>query len=119
MPNLKGFFLLLYATIAFTPTAFAAHHSSGPDETALSPIEKAAEYPLLLRRTTLIVRDIEASLAVPAYFEAPIEKGEVVGSIALSLAGEMIYEGDVVAQMTVEESGILSRLGDYIYLMFE
>ncbi len=64
-------------------------------------------------------KDIEASLTVPAYFEAPIEKGEVVGSIALSLAGEMIYEGDVVAQMTVEESGILSRLGDYIYLMFE
>lgn len=64
-------------------------------------------------------KDIEATLTVPAYFEAPIEKGEVVGSIALSLAGEMIYEGDVVAQMTVEESGILSRLGDYIYLMFE
>ena len=64
-------------------------------------------------------KDIEASLTVPAYFEAPIEKGEVLGSIALSLAGEMIYEGDVVAQMTVEESGILSRLGDYIYLMFE
>ena len=64
MPNLKGFLLLLCTTIAFTSTAFAAHHSSDPDETALSPIEKAAEYPLLLRRTTLIVRDIEASLAL-------------------------------------------------------
>ena len=64
MPNFRGFLLLLCATIALTPTTFAAHHSSERDETALSPIEKAAEYPLLLRRTTLIVRDIEASLAL-------------------------------------------------------
>ena len=64
MPNLKGFFLLLCTTVAFTSTAFAAHHSSDDGESALSPIEKAAEYPLLLRRTTLIVRDVEASLAL-------------------------------------------------------
>ena len=64
MPNFRGFLLLLCTTIAFTPTAFTAHHSSDDGETALSPIEKAAEYPLLLRRTTLIVRDIEASLAL-------------------------------------------------------
>ena len=64
MPTLKGHFLLLCAALAATPLSFAAHHSPDPPKDALTPIEKAAEYPLLLRRTTLIVRDIEASLAL-------------------------------------------------------
>jgi catechol 2,3-dioxygenase-like lactoylglutathione lyase family enzyme len=64
MPTLKGGSLLLCATLAIAPLSFAAHHSSDPGKDALTPIEKAAEYPLLLRRTTLIVRDIEASLAL-------------------------------------------------------
>ncbi len=59
----KGFFYC-FAPLRPHPTAFAAHHSSDPDESCAKPIEKAAEYPLLLRRTTLIVRDIEASLAL-------------------------------------------------------
>ena len=64
MPTLKGCFLLLCAALAVAPLSFAAHHSSDPGNDELTPIEKAAEYPLLLRRTTLIVRDIEASLAL-------------------------------------------------------
>lgn len=62
MPIFKHCFLLLCSVFVFSPLAFAAHHS--PDEDALTPIEKAAQYPLLLRRTTLIVRDLEASLAL-------------------------------------------------------
>ena len=38
---------------------WAGHHEK---EEASDPIAAAAEFPLLLRRTTLIVRDIEASL---------------------------------------------------------
>ena len=64
MPTLKGCSLLLCASLAVAPLSFAAHHSPDPGKDALTPIEKAAEYPLLLRRTTLIVRDIEASLAL-------------------------------------------------------
>ena len=64
MPTLKGCFLLLCSALAVAPLSFAAHHSPDPGKDALTPIEKAAEYPLLLRRTTLIVRDIEASLAL-------------------------------------------------------
>ena len=64
MPTLKGCFLLLCSALAVAPLSFAAHHSLDPGKDALTPIEKAAEYPLLLRRTTLIVRDIEASLAL-------------------------------------------------------
>ena len=95
MPNLRGFLLLLCTTIAFTPTAFTAHHSSDDGETALSPIEKAAEYPLLLRRTTLIVRDLEASLAL--YQKA--------------LGMEIIYDEQIARLGLCDQVGIDARIG--------
>lgn len=49
----------LASALTFAPLSFAGHHE---DEQAHDPISAAAEFPLLLRRTTLIVRDIEASL---------------------------------------------------------
>ena len=55
---------------------------------------------------------------MPGYFEAPIGKGDVLGSIELRLGDEFIYTGDVVAQIDVEESGWFAQLGDYISLMF-
>lgn len=64
-------------------------------------------------------QDIEASITVPEYFEAPVRKGDVLGTMDLSLGGEILYTGDVVALATVEEAGVFSRLGDYIYLLFD
>ena len=63
-------------------------------------------------------QDIDASITVPGYFEAPIGKGDVLGSIELRLGDEVIYTGDVVAQIDVEESGWFAQFGDYISLMF-
>ena len=56
---LHSLLLLLILPLAFTSQAQAGHHEK---EEASDPIAAAAEFPLLLRRTTLIVRDIEASL---------------------------------------------------------
>ena len=64
-------------------------------------------------------KDIQASITVPAYFEAPVQRGDAMGTIELSLADEVIYSGAVVALAAVEEAGLLSRFGDYIYLMFD
>jgi D-alanyl-D-alanine carboxypeptidase (penicillin-binding protein 5/6) len=64
-------------------------------------------------------QDIEASITVPEYFEAPVRKGDVLGTIELKLGGENLYSGNVVALATVEEAGVFSRLGDYIYLLFD
>lgn len=64
-------------------------------------------------------QDIEATISVPAYFEAPVRKGDELGSIELRLGEEVIFKGSVVAQVDVEESGIFSQFGDYIYLMFD
>ena len=64
-------------------------------------------------------QDIDASISVPAYFEAPISKGDVLGTIELKLGDDVIYAGDVLAEIDVEESGWLSQLGDYVFLMFD
>ena len=64
-------------------------------------------------------QDIEATISVPHYFEAPVRKGDELGSIELRLGEEVIFKGSVVAQVDVEESGIFSQFGDYIYLMFD
>ena len=64
-------------------------------------------------------QDIDASISVPAYFEAPISKGDVLGTIELKLGDDVIYAGDVLAEIDVEESGWLSQLEDYVFLMFD
>lgn len=57
--SFKSLLLLLALPLALSSQAYAGHHEK---EEASDPIAAAAEFPLLLRRTTLIVRDIEASL---------------------------------------------------------
>ena len=56
---------------------------------------------------------------MPAYFEAPISKGDVLGTIELRLGDDVIYAGDVLAEIDVEESGWLAQFGDYIFLLFD
>ena len=57
--KLSALLLTLLIPLGLSSPAFAGHHEK---EEASDPIAAAAEFPLLLRRTTLIVRDIEASL---------------------------------------------------------
>ena len=64
-------------------------------------------------------QDIHASISVPTYFEAPISKGDVLGTIELRLGDDVIYAGDVLAEIDVEESGWLAQFGDYIFLLFD
>ena len=57
--KLTGLLLTLLIPLGLSSPALAGHHEK---EEPSNPIAAAAEFPLLLRRTTLIVRDIEASL---------------------------------------------------------
>jgi len=57
--NVTTLLLTLLIPISLSGPAVAGHHEK---EAANDPLAAAAEFPLLLRRTTLIVRDIEASL---------------------------------------------------------
>ena len=57
--KLTGLVVTLLIPLGLSSPTLAGHHEK---EQASDPIAAAAEFPLLLRRTTLIVRDIEASL---------------------------------------------------------
>ena len=57
--SFSSLLLLLILPLALTSHAYAGHHEK---EEASDPLAAAAEFPLTMRRTTLIVRDIEASL---------------------------------------------------------
>jgi catechol 2,3-dioxygenase-like lactoylglutathione lyase family enzyme len=56
---IRSAMLAMLGILVVAPIAQAGHHE---EEKADDPIAAAAEFPLLMRRTTLIVRDIEASL---------------------------------------------------------
>ena len=58
-PKLTGLLLTLLIPLGLSSPAWAGHHEK---EEASDPLAAAAEFPLTMRRTTLIVRDIEASL---------------------------------------------------------
>ena len=57
--KLTGLLLTLLIPLGLSSHALAGHHEK---EEASDPLAAAAEFPLTMRRTTLIVRDIEASL---------------------------------------------------------
>ena len=64
-------------------------------------------------------KDIQAEISVPIQLEAPLVAGQIVGRLKLVLADEVIYEGDVVTLLDVPEAGVFSRLGDFVFLLFE
>lgn len=53
--------LALILAYLISQASLAEHHQEASTE---NPLAQAAEYPLLFRRTTLIVRDLDASLAL-------------------------------------------------------
>ena len=57
--SFNSLLLMLILPLALTSHSYAGHHEK---EEASDPLAAAAEFPLTMRRTTLIVRDLEASL---------------------------------------------------------
>jgi D-alanyl-D-alanine carboxypeptidase (penicillin-binding protein 5/6) len=61
---------------------------------------------------------MRAELLVPNAIEAPVQEGQELGSIRLTLNDEVVAEAPLVALRSVEEAGIFSRLIDYLLLLF-
>ena len=57
--KLTGLLLTLLIPLGLSSQALAGHHEK---EEASDPLAAAAEFPLTMRRTTLIVRDIDCLL---------------------------------------------------------
>ncbi len=64
-------------------------------------------------------KNMTASFVLEKILEAPIYKGDVVGTLFYQVDGEDIAEYPLLALNNVEEGGIFSRLIDYIILMFK
>jgi D-alanyl-D-alanine carboxypeptidase (penicillin-binding protein 5/6) len=60
--------------------------------------------------------DLTASVDVAETIQAPLEAGQVMGSVRITLEDEVLYEGNVVAMQAVDRGGIFKRLLDAITL---
>ena len=61
---------------------------------------------------------LQAGLTFNAELTAPIQQGDVVGKVEVSLDGQVVQSTDLIALQTVEEGGLFSRLWDSIQLFF-
>ncbi|WP_371188982.1 serine hydrolase [Thalassotalea maritima] len=64
-------------------------------------------------------KNLEANVKLDKQLTAPLAKGEVVGTVSLSLDGEQIAEYPLVTLQEVNEGSIFSRLIDYIKLQIQ
>jgi len=64
-------------------------------------------------------KDIEAELTVPKVLEAPLLAGEEVGELILRLNDEIIYQAPLVALQDAPQSGVLSRVSDFVSLFID
>ncbi|MCQ4321901.1 D-alanyl-D-alanine carboxypeptidase family protein [Stutzerimonas stutzeri] len=61
---------------------------------------------------------LQAGLTFNPELTAPIQQGDVIGKVELSLDGEVLQSTDLIALQAVEEGGLFSRLWDSIQLFF-
>lgn len=62
---------------------------------------------------------LNASVDVGEVIQAPLQNGEVMGTVNVTLDGESIYRGDVVAMQAVAEGGMFKRFVDWATLSFQ
>ena len=62
--------------------------------------------------------DIEATLDIPGVLEAPINEGQEVGELRVSLDGETLATSPIIAGEAVAELGFFARLFEGIYYFF-
>ena len=54
----------------------------------------------------------------PRDLEAPLVAGERIGTVRVSLDGDILAETALIARNSVAEAGFFSRMGDGLYLLF-
>lgn len=62
---------------------------------------------------------LDARLALDGQIEAPVDAGEPVGRLAVTIGDETVTEQDIVALETIAEGGIISRVIDELLLWLE
>ena len=62
--------------------------------------------------------DLDAVLDLPRDLEAPLAAGAQIGTVRVSLDGDVLAEVPLIARDAVAEAGFFSRLGDGMFLLF-
>ncbi len=63
--------------------------------------------------------DLKPTMDVPKLLEAPITKGQAIGTVKVSLDGKLIAQAPLVALNAVEEGGFFRRLWDSLWMWWE
>jgi len=63
--------------------------------------------------------DLKPSMDVPKVLEAPIKKGQAIGTVKVSLDGKLVAQAPLVALNEVEEGGFFRRLWDSFWMWWE
>lgn len=61
--------------------------------------------------------NLEAAIDVAEVIQAPVEQGQVMGEVNVTLEGEPIYRGQVIAMQAVPQGGLVKRFVDWVSLM--
>ena len=61
---------------------------------------------------------LAANILVDEQIEAPIHQGQELGRLQVTLNDEILIDVPLVAQIDIQESGVMSRLFDWIILFF-
>ena len=64
-------------------------------------------------------KDIQATLTVTPDLQAPIVKGQEVGSLVVSVEDTIIKKVPLIAQQSIEQGGFLKRIWDSILLFVQ
>ncbi len=62
--------------------------------------------------------EMSASLELAEVITAPLEQGQVMGTINVVLEDDLLYQGEVIALQSVEQAGFVKRFIDWLTLMF-
>lgn len=59
-----------------------------------------------------------ATVDIDEVIHAPLESGQVLGTVNVTLEGDVIYSGDVITMRSIPEGGMIKRFSDWLSLLF-
>lgn len=62
--------------------------------------------------------ELEAAVNVDEIIYAPVEAGQIMGTVGITLDGEPVYSGEVAALQGVARGGVMKRMTDWFSLRF-
>jgi D-alanyl-D-alanine carboxypeptidase (penicillin-binding protein 5/6) len=61
---------------------------------------------------------MQATVDVDEVIRAPLNDGQIMGVVSVTLDNDTVFSGNVIAMQEVEQGGIFKRLIDWLTLLF-